>query len=86
MKFTFGGDAEQTYPQFLDLETGRTLVAEPGKTYNIGVAEGHVFKRLADEPGPDGEPVYEDFEPLPPDERWKPVKAGRAADTPKENG
>lgn len=97
MKFTFGGDAETTYAQFIDIEKGSTLVAEPGKTYDIAVAEGHAFRRLADEPDTEGNPVYEEYEPLPPDDRWKSAadtppptpRAGRRAagdDTPKENG
>lgn len=88
-KFTYTGAVAKPYPQFLDVDAGGSLYAEPGQTYNVEPAEGHAWKRLADEPDADGNPVYEDFDPLPPDENWKPVKAStpsrRAADdTPKD--
>jgi len=39
-RFTFTGEAPQVYPQYLDVEQGRTLVAEPGRTYDIAPADG----------------------------------------------
>lgn len=83
MKYLFGGDAETTYAQYLDLATGRTLVAQPGKTYDLAPAEGHEPVRQTGI-GDDGQPVYEAYDG-PPDDNWKPVKA-RAADTSKEIG
>lgn len=44
MKYAYTGDAEQVYPQFIDTAKGSTLVAEPGKTYDIAPAEGHAVK------------------------------------------
>lgn len=31
-----------TYPDYIDLETGRTLVCQPGQTYNVSPASGNV--------------------------------------------
>lgn len=42
MKYTFGGDATTTYAEYIDAEQARTLVAEPGETYDIAPARGHV--------------------------------------------
>jgi len=39
-RFVYTGDQQQTYPQYLDAEQGRTLVAEPGRTYDITPADG----------------------------------------------
>ncbi len=76
MKYTFGDDQAVTYAEYLDVEQGRTLVAEPGNTYDIAQAAGIT------RPGADGEhgPVTL---PMPPDERWAPAKATK---TTKEQG
>lgn len=67
MRFTYTGDAEQTYPQYRDGD-GSTLVARPGETYDIEQADGLTV------PGEDGELVPLEL-PMPPDDRWKPAKA-----------
>lgn len=41
MKCTFTGEAVTTYAEYIDAEAGRTLVAEPGETYDIAPARGH---------------------------------------------
>ncbi|HEY9367565.1 hypothetical protein [Streptomyces sp.] len=41
MKYAYTGDAEQVFPQFINTETGSTLVAAPGRTYDIAIADGH---------------------------------------------
>lgn len=41
VKATFNGDAVTTYAEYIDAEAGRTLVAEPGGTYDIAPARGH---------------------------------------------
>ena len=74
MRFTFGGQAVTNYPQYLDLGTGGSLVAEPGETYDVAPAAGHTW--AAD--GKDIDP------PMPPDDRWAAVKAPTAK-TPKES-
>ncbi|WP_433465704.1 hypothetical protein [Spirillospora sp. CA-128828] len=61
MKATFHGDATTTYAEYIDVEHSRTLVAEPGETYDIAPASGHVREL-----------------PMPPDDRWTPVKAPAA--------
>ncbi len=38
---TFNGDATTTYAEYIDAEQARTLVAEPGGTYEIAPAAGH---------------------------------------------
>lgn len=42
MKATFNGDATTTYAEYIDAGQARTLVAEPGGTYEIAPAAGHV--------------------------------------------
>lgn len=41
MKATFNGDAITTYAEYIDAGQARTLVAEPGGTYDIAPAAGH---------------------------------------------
>jgi hypothetical protein len=38
----YTGHEALTFSDYLDLETGKTLYAEPGKMYDIGPASGHV--------------------------------------------
>ena len=38
----FTGTETLTYPQYMDAQTMRTLVASPGGTYGITVASGYV--------------------------------------------
>jgi hypothetical protein len=42
VKHTFGGDQTVTYAEYIDVAKGSTLVAEPGESYNIALARGHV--------------------------------------------
>lgn len=42
VKYRFGGDATVTYAEYIDAEQASTLVAEPGGTYDIAPAAGHV--------------------------------------------
>ena len=42
MKHVFHGDVTTTYAEYIDAEHERTLVAEPGGTYDIAPARGHV--------------------------------------------
>ena len=39
-RYTYTGDAEQPYPQYLDAGKGTTLVAVPGTSYDVTPAEG----------------------------------------------
>ncbi|MFC5184371.1 hypothetical protein [Actinomadura harenae] len=63
--YTYGGDVVQTYPQYLDRGTGRTLVAEPGLTYDVD----QVIDSVA-APSGGREPLRL---PMPPDDRWTPA-------------
>lgn len=38
----YTGHEALTFSDYLDLETGKTLYAEPGQVYDIGPASGHV--------------------------------------------
>ena len=40
MLAVYTGHEALTFPDYLDLETGRTLHAEPGETYDIAPASG----------------------------------------------
>lgn len=42
MKAKFNGGATTVYADYIDAEAGSTLVAEPGGTYDIEPARGHV--------------------------------------------
>jgi hypothetical protein len=37
-KFTYNGDQERIYPFTVDISTGRSLVAEPGQSYDLDAA------------------------------------------------
>ena len=37
---TFYGHETMTYPHYIDLGTGKTLVCQPGQTYNVVPASG----------------------------------------------
>ena len=50
----FIGNVPLTYPQYLDAQTQRTLVAQPGHEYDVELASGY--------PGPPA--------PIPDDGRW----------------
>ena len=41
MKAKFNGGAVTTYAEYIDAGKARTLVAEPGGTYDIAPARGH---------------------------------------------
>jgi hypothetical protein len=38
---TFYGHVTMTYPDYIDTSTGKTLVCQPGQTYNVVPASGH---------------------------------------------
>jgi hypothetical protein len=84
-RYVYAGDEPQTYPQYLNAETGTTLVAEPGESYDITQVEGLTVPGDNDE---DGNPtVVEPKLAMPPDGRWTEVKATRPrrAETTEEN-
>lgn len=37
---TYHGHVTMTYPHYIDLATGKTLVCQPGQTYNVAPASG----------------------------------------------
>ncbi|WP_067483769.1 hypothetical protein [Actinomadura hibisca] len=76
-RFTYGGEHAATYVEYIDVERGSTLVAEPGRVYDIAPAAG------VTRPGPDGEHVPARL-PVPPDDCWKPAPKERQST--KENG
>lgn len=39
---TFHGHVPMTYHDYIDLATGKTLVCQPGQTYNIAPASGNI--------------------------------------------
>jgi hypothetical protein len=43
---TYLGHEALTFPDYLDLETGRTLTAEPGGTYDVAPASGRLVPDL----------------------------------------
>jgi len=87
VKFTFSADepVNKTYAEYLDLAKGSTLVAEPGKTYDIAPAAGHTWSRATGEVDKDGQPVYEQFEQMPPDDGWSEPADRPRAKTSKES-
>lgn len=67
-KYTFTGSVEQVFPSHIDKATGGTLVAEPGKTYDIKQVDGLTV--------PDGKGGLCELElPMPPTDDFKPAKA-----------
>ena len=46
MRVTYVGHEALTFQDYLDLETGKTLRAEPGGTYDIAPASGHVVPEV----------------------------------------
>jgi hypothetical protein len=42
VRAVYTGHEALTFSDYLDLETGKTLFAEPGGTYDIAPASGHV--------------------------------------------
>lgn len=79
MRFTYGKEyPEQPYPQYREAESGDTLVARPGETYDIEQAAGLTAPGEPGEDGTPGEPVTIEL-PMPPDDRWKPAKAQNRA-------
>jgi hypothetical protein len=80
-KYTYGGDQPVVFSHYLDVtdpENVTTLVAEPGKTYDIRQAEGHHVIQ------PDGQFTAAEL-PMPPDGDWTEAKPAPAAKK-KENG
>ena len=62
MRAAYTGHEALTFSDYLDLETGRTLHAEPGGVYDVGPASGHVVPEF---PDPWFAAVGEDGERLP---------------------
>jgi len=48
---TFYGHETMTYPHYIDLATGKTLVCQPGQTYNVIPASGSVLAAGTTQPG-----------------------------------
>lgn len=74
MKATFHGDVTTTYAEYIDVEHARTLVAEPGETYDIRQAAGVTRPGADAEGNPTGEHQAATL-PMPPDDRWTSAKA-----------
>ena len=55
MRVAYNGHEALTFTDYLDLGTGRTLHAEPGGTYDIAPASGHVVPEV---PEPWFTPVF----------------------------
>jgi hypothetical protein len=49
VRAAYAGTETLTFSQYIDLDTGKTLTAEPGGTYDIAPASGHA---VDDVPGP----------------------------------
>jgi hypothetical protein len=49
VRAAYAGIETLTFSQYIDLDTGKTLTAEPGGTYDIAPASGHA---VDDVPGP----------------------------------
>jgi hypothetical protein len=86
-RYTYNGDQKVVFSHYLDVtdpDKPVTLVAEPGKTYDIKQAEGWQVIQ------PDGQFTDQDL-PMPPDDNWgeaegdKP-EAPKAAAKKKETG
>ena len=74
MKHTYTGDERQEYPQYLDAEHGRTLVAEPGEAYEIVPVDGHTAPGPLDDEGQPSEAVPISLPVPPADGRWKATR------------
>ena len=46
MRAAYAGHEALTFTDYLDLETGKTLHAEPGRSYDIAPASGHVVPEI----------------------------------------
>ena len=46
MRCAYTGHEALTFQDYLDLETGQTLRAEPGGTYDLAPASGHVVPEV----------------------------------------
>ena len=46
MRAAYNGIEVLTFNDYIDLETGRTLTAEPGGTYDIAPASGHAVDEV----------------------------------------
>jgi hypothetical protein len=57
VRAAYGHYEALTFSDYLDLDTGKTLHAEPGRTYDIAPASGHVVPELP-------EPWFTAAEPL----------------------
>ena len=76
MKATYNGDAPVLFSHYLDVtdpEHVTTLLAEPGKTYEIKQAEGHTQIQ------PDGQ--FTDAKlPMPPSDDWTAAVEAKLTD------
>jgi hypothetical protein len=84
VRFSYSGTHEQLYPQYRDVATGTTLVAQPGHAYDIEPAEGLT---VPGEPDEDGNVPQVPVElPMPPDDRWTAAETRtRRRDTSEES-
>ena len=81
MHAAYTGQEALTFSQYIDVETGKTLRAEPGGVYEVIPASGHVVPEI---------PVPW-FEWVEDDEAWEKMRAAfksarQAADEPPEEG
>lgn len=84
-RYVYNGAEPQTYPQYLDVGKGTTLVADTGGTYDVAQVEGLTAPGEQDERG--GSLAVEVKLAMPPDGRWsepsappQPPARGRQAD------
>ena len=71
MRVAYAGHEALTFSDYIDLETGRTLHAEPGGVYDIAPASGRVVPEVPEpwfvsaEPEPEVRATEPDAEPEP---------------------
>ena len=68
MRVAYGHHEALTFADYLDLESGKTLHAEPGQSYDIAPASGHVVPEVP-------EPWFTPADP----EAWEREQAEREA-------
>ena len=85
MRAVYTGNEPLTFSQYTDVETGKTLHAEPGGVYEVMPASGHVVPEIPaawfvpadeqDQADPDRWPVGPEAEPdLEPDSEQEPAE------------
>ncbi len=79
MRAAYTGTETLTFSQFIDLETGKTLHAEPGGVYEVIPASGHVVPEI---PAGWFVPVDENDQPAP--DLWSVDGEGEPEQVPAE--